>query len=157
GRGAGRRCWTRCSARTPACRPLTPPGGPRRCWRWHGAPTRAARGRPAAPRRADLAGGCQRHKGLHATAARLYAQAFARQPGLAGDLARQPRYNAACCAALAGCGRGKGAATLRPMDRLALRRQALTWLRADLAGWAWLAEKADAPLRRRIAGTLAHW
>jgi serine/threonine-protein kinase len=100
----------------------------------------------------DFASICQ-HKQLHTAAARFYAEAFVRQP----DLAHQHRYDAACSAALAGSGQGKDADTLRRMDRLALRRQALTWLRADLTRWAKLAERADAPLRRHIAATLAHW
>jgi tetratricopeptide (TPR) repeat protein len=81
--------------------------------------------------RLGLAGVCQAKK-LHHTAARLYADAFAADPRLAGDLARPHRYNAACCAALAAAGKGEDAATLTGQQRLALRRQALTWLRADL-------------------------
>jgi tetratricopeptide (TPR) repeat protein len=63
------------------------------------------------------------------TAALLYREAFARQPELAGD----HRYNAACCAALAGCGQGKGASQLAFGVRLVWRKQALAWLQADLA------------------------
>jgi hypothetical protein len=69
---------------------------------------------------------------LYATAARLYRDAFARQP----RLTEAHRYNAACCAALAGCGQGKDAGRLDAGARGGWRRQALTWLRADLAARA---------------------
>jgi hypothetical protein len=45
------------------------------------------------------------------------------------------RYNAACAAALAGCGHGKVAVKLDNNERGRLRDQALNWLRADLAAW----------------------
>jgi serine/threonine-protein kinase len=41
--------------------------------------------------------------------ARLYADAFAADPGLTEDLAAGHRYRAARAAALAGCGRGEDA------------------------------------------------
>jgi hypothetical protein len=87
-------------------------------------------------------------------AARLCADAFAAERTLAGDLQAAHRYNAACAAALAAA--GKNATSLTAMERLALRRQALTWLRADLSAWARLlaAGKMD---RNRLAGTLTHW
>jgi hypothetical protein len=42
------------------------------------------------------------------------------------------RYDAACAAALAGCGNGKDTAKLSGDERAAFRKQALDWLRADL-------------------------
>src|SRR5262249_13062402 len=51
------------------------------------------------------------------------------------------RYNAACAAALAGCGQGNDAAKLDDKERSRLRKQALEWLRADLAAWGKLLEK----------------
>jgi serine/threonine-protein kinase len=74
---------------------------------------------------------CQAKK-LHHTAARLYADAFAAELKLAADLGAAHRYNAACAAALAAAGKGEDAARLDDEQRLALRRQALTWLRAEL-------------------------
>jgi serine/threonine-protein kinase len=70
-----------------------------------------------------------------ASAARLFVEAFAARPRLAEDLRAQHRYNAACYAARAGCGQGADAAGLTASDRLHWRRQALTWLRDDLAAW----------------------
>src|SRR5262249_32950061 len=51
-------------------------------------------------------------KSHYAAAVRFYADAFAEQPQLAEDLLAPHRYNAACAAALAGCGQGKDAGQL---------------------------------------------
>ena len=82
--------------------------------------------------RLALAGWCQIKK-LYHTATRLSAAAFAADPRLADDLRAGHRYNAACSAALAAAGQGEDAAGLGEKGRRELRRQALTWLRADLA------------------------
>jgi tetratricopeptide (TPR) repeat protein len=80
----------------------------------------------------DFAGLCHYQWRLAETA-RLYADAFAAEPRLADNLAAGYRYNAACNAAPAGCGEGKGAPGPDDKERPRLRQQALTWLRADLA------------------------
>jgi tetratricopeptide (TPR) repeat protein/serine/threonine protein kinase len=80
----------------------------------------------------DLATMC-RLKQLHAGAVRFFAFAYAADPRLAGDLKAAHRHRAACSAALAAAGQGRDADKLSGTERLALRRQALTWLRADLA------------------------
>ncbi len=105
--------------------------------------------------RIELAGVCRRKK-LHAAAARLAAEAFALEPGLAGQVQAGYRYQAARAAALAGCGNGEDAATLSPSQRQALRRQALTWLRAEQALVARLVERGEIG-RSRAARTLASW
>jgi serine/threonine-protein kinase len=92
----------------------------------------------------------------HAAAATLYADAFAADPRLADDLEAGHRYNAACAAALAGCGAGKDAGTLQPVDRLALRRQALTWLRAELGSWTRQVAAGEVG-RSRLVRTLTSW
>jgi tetratricopeptide (TPR) repeat protein len=102
----------------------------------------------------DLALMCQEHKKLYAAAARLYAAAFAAEPKFAEALSSH-RYNAACAAALAGCGQGEDAASLDDAERARLRRQALDWLTADLAAWAKLAEQPAT--RPRLQQELAHW
>jgi hypothetical protein len=79
---------------------------------------------------ADL---CRRYKRLYAASARFYAEAFADQPRLAEDSQKGHRYDAACAAALAAAGRGQDAGPLDDRGRARLRRQALDWLRADLA------------------------
>jgi hypothetical protein len=63
----------------------------------------------------------------------LWAGAFTADPMLADDLGAGHRYQAACAAGLAGSGKGKDAARLTARERGRLRRQALAWLRADLA------------------------
>src|SRR5262249_52830376 len=70
---------------------------------------------------------------LYGASARLYQQALAAQPSLAGDLRAGHRYDAACAAVLAGCGQGNDAGKLDAAERDRWRRQALDWLRADLA------------------------
>jgi tetratricopeptide (TPR) repeat protein len=105
--------------------------------------------------RIALAQLCQLKK-LYTAATRFYADAFAAQLGHAGDLDSPHRYQAACSAALAGCGRGADA-PLDDTERRRLRRQARTWLWADLTeharrvtqGWA----SAAATARQR----LRHW
>jgi serine/threonine-protein kinase len=77
----------------------------------------------------------------YAAAVRFYRDAFAAEPRLADDLQHQHRYNAACAAALAGSGQGKDAQTLSDKERARLRRQALTWLRADLDAYDQLLNK----------------
>src|SRR6185437_8355496 len=61
-----------------------------------------------AAERAEVAWVCHL-KRRHAAAARWYEEAFTQRPELARDSRRGYRYNAACAAALAGCGRGKDA------------------------------------------------
>jgi serine/threonine-protein kinase len=102
--------------------------------------------------RLELAVLCQHYKNLHAAAARFYADAFAAEPGLAERAGH--RSAAARSAALAGCSRGADAAGLSAADRARLRRQALAWLRADLAAWqARAGDTARAePARRALAG-----
>src|SRR5262249_13555726 len=88
--------------------------------------------KPSAAEQIALAELCARYKKLTAASVRLYADAFAAEPKLAEHA---NRYNAACAAALAGCGLGKDGATLDARERARFRRQALDWLRADLAAW----------------------
>jgi len=68
----------------------------------------------------------------YTVSARLYADAFTADSRLADDLKAGHRYNAACSAALAGCGQGKDDPAPDEAGRAKLRRQALDWLRADL-------------------------
>ena len=91
---------------------------------------------------------CRDH-GRPYAAARLYASAFAAQSSLADDLATRNRYDGACAAARAATDPGSDAAGPGEPERAGLRRQALDWLRADLA--------ADRQLRRRrqIGGLVA--
>jgi serine/threonine-protein kinase len=82
--------------------------------------------------RLGLAAVCQAKK-LNSAAARLYADALAADPKLADDLKAAHRHNAACAAALAGCGQAKDDPPPDESTRAELRGRALDWLRADLA------------------------
>ena len=70
-----------------------------------------------------------------ATSARLWSEAFAARPTLADDLRAGHRHRAARAAALAGSGRGKDDPTPDAAERERWRRQALDWLRDDLAAY----------------------
>jgi serine/threonine-protein kinase len=96
-------------------------------------------------------------KRLYAAAADFYTTAFTMKPQWAEDHRNGHRYHAACSAALAGCGHGEDAAGQGAAARERLRKQALAWLRADLAAWSqWL---AGDPAARRMAvqKALAQW
>jgi Flp pilus assembly protein TadD len=95
------------------------------------------------------------YKGLYATSARYFTEAFAADAKLADD--PRPRYQAARSAALAGCGRGAEETRPDEAGRAALRRQALQWLRAELARRARQLEGATPQERPRLAGDLRHW
>jgi tetratricopeptide (TPR) repeat protein len=102
----------------------------------------------------------QRFRRDYAAAVRLYDHAFADDPKLPDDLANNPpathRYYAVCCAALAGSGEGTDAPS-DPARRAALREQALTWLRADLA---WLGKQAasdNSADRKNAANAVNKW
>src|SRR5262249_28892812 len=78
---------------------------------------------------------CQRYRQEHAAAAGYYAEGLAASPVPVAELKPELLYEAACAAALAGCGQGKDAVGLAPTEKTRLRTQALDWLRAALASW----------------------
>jgi tetratricopeptide (TPR) repeat protein len=88
--------------------------------------------RPTMEELLGLAHLCQEYGRPHA-AAGLYAAAFVARPALADDLGSAHRYKAACAAARAADDPGADEALLGETARARLRRQALDWLRADLA------------------------
>ena len=112
----------------------------------------------SAAERIELAGLCSL-KHLNGAAARCYAEAFAAEPKLAEDLQAFHRYNAACAAALAGCGQGKDADTLDAKEKARLRGRALDWLRADLEAMGRLPDKGADPARSAagVGTVLRHW
>jgi tetratricopeptide (TPR) repeat protein len=112
---------------------------------------------PAGPsERIELAELCNL-KHLNRAAVRFYSEAFAGQPKLADALSGRHRYNAACVAALAAAGQGKDGDKLESKERARLRRQALDWLRANLAQWIKQMEKGPSEVRPGVQTTLAHW
>jgi serine/threonine protein kinase/tetratricopeptide (TPR) repeat protein len=98
---------------------------------------------------------CQEYKALYLAAFRFYRDAFAEQPTLADDLQQQHRYNAACAAALAGCGQGKDGDQTDDKERPRLRQQALAWLRSDLVAYRRDLDKEKA--RPAILQRMQHW
>jgi serine/threonine-protein kinase len=100
---------------------------------------------------------CAHYKRLHTTAYWLFVGAFTADPKLADDLRTLHRYNAARTAALAAAGRGEGADPLPDKAVVMLRRQALEWLRADVALWAKVAERDEAPAKQAVRQTMQHW
>jgi tetratricopeptide (TPR) repeat protein len=99
---------------------------------------------------------CQ-YKHRHAAAARFYAGAFAADPRPAADLQQQHRYNAACSAALAAAGQGEDAKRLPDKVAVMLRRQALQWLRADLALYVKLAVRDEPAGKQFVREKMRHW
>jgi Flp pilus assembly protein TadD len=95
-------------------------------------------------------------KRLNVAAVHFYEGAFAAQPELAEDLQAPHRYNAACVAALAGCGQGKDADKLDAKERESLRQQALQWLRANLESMGRLLDK-EPKRASNLAGALKYW
>jgi tetratricopeptide (TPR) repeat protein len=91
----------------------------------------------------------------YAGAARFSLAAFAAEPKLADGL-EGPRYEAAGAAALAGCGHGEDAAELDDKERARWRRQALAWLRQDLASWDRV-QRANAKAGVRVRQVMQSW
>jgi hypothetical protein len=107
--------------------------------------------------RLQLAFLCRHYKKLYAASAAWYVEAFAAEPQTANDLKAHHRYNAACAAALAGSGKGHDAGKLNDDERARLRRQALDWLRADLAIYAKQLPAANALSRTMLQKQMEHW
>jgi tetratricopeptide (TPR) repeat protein len=97
------------------------------------------------------------YKRMRVTASRLYVEAFAADPRLANDLRAGHRYDAACFAALAAAGQADDARQLPDKVVLMLRRQALRWLRADLALYALPVAREEAAARQAVRQGLVHW
>jgi serine/threonine-protein kinase len=103
---------------------------------------------------------CWFYKHRYAASARFYADAFAGRPELAEDLDTSDRYSAACAAALAGVGNGEDANRpdlLPDKAALAFRRQALGWLRADLAAWRRRLDGDEPAARAAVGRAMRQW
>jgi superkiller protein 3 len=96
-------------------------------------------------------------KKLCAAAAHFYGDAFTAEPKLAEAMPASARYDAACTAALAGCGQGKDTDKLDDEERARLRRQARDWLRQDLLGWGKAIDNGNAQARDDARGRMRHW
>ena len=96
-------------------------------------------------------------KKLHGASVRFWSEAFQSQPKLAEDMQVQNRYNAACAAAMAGCGQGKDDPPLDDTAKARWRKQAIDWLKADLAAWTKIVESGPPQARQAVSQTLQHW
>ena len=90
-------------------------------------------------------------------AALFFAAAFEVRPELANDLRTAERYNAACYAALAGCGQGDDAERLTGAERAHLRWLAREWLRADLTLRGMQLESGTVAARLEVRDKLPFW
>ena len=99
----------------------------------------------------------QPFKRLYAASCRFYAEAFVHDARLADDVQTRDRYDAACVAALAGRGQGADAFELVDKERARLRKQAVAWLRSDLANWTKQATSEELGSRERVRQTLRNW
>jgi serine/threonine protein kinase/tetratricopeptide (TPR) repeat protein len=86
----------------------------------------------ASRRAASYAGACSDRR-FFAASASLWSAAFAVDPALLENSDEDYRYKAACSAAMAGCGQGKDDPPPDETVKAKLRRQAIEWLRAELA------------------------
>jgi serine/threonine-protein kinase len=89
--------------------------------------------------------------------AQLYAEAFAADRKLPDDHRALHRYGAACCAALAGCGRGEDAGKLDGKEKARLRALALGWLAADLALWSKQLERGKGADHYEVGARMRRW
>ncbi|HEV3238477.1 MAG TPA: tetratricopeptide repeat protein, partial [Gemmataceae bacterium] len=103
---------------------------------------------------ADL---CMRFKNAYVSAAQFFTNAFKEAPTLADALMNGNRYNAACAAALASTGQGKEDPKPDERQRARLRKQALDWLRADLAAWSKQLDDDRPMLRPTLLQIVGHW
>jgi serine/threonine-protein kinase len=110
-----------------------------------------------AAERIALAQLCQKYKKLYAASARFYAETFDAKPELTKNPASGIRYNAACAAALAGCGEGKDDPKPDDKERVRLRQQSLDWLKADLALWSKQADSDKPKDREAVQQQMMHW
>ncbi len=98
-----------------------------------------------------------RDQGRYAAAARLLGNALAADPRFGEDRRFSHRYNAACYAAVAGCGKSRDDPLPDDPARAALRQQALDWLKAEHAAWAQLLESDEPQNSARITEKLNWW
>ena len=93
----------------------------------------------------------------HGLSARLFTEVLKADPKLADDRQARHRYNAACAAALAGCGQARDDPLPDEAARADLRKQALDWLRAELAAWGRVLDTRDPQALAGVERALRHW
>jgi eukaryotic-like serine/threonine-protein kinase len=96
-------------------------------------------------------------KKCYVAASRFFSQMLIADSMPADDLENSHRYQAACAAALASCGRGDDAGQLDEKERVRWRKQALDWLRAELKARGDLRPTNNPKERQRLQGWLRRW
>ncbi len=104
----------------------------------------------------EVAAFCHAKK-LYGASVRFWSDALQGEPKLADDMQFQNRYNAACAAAMAGCGEGKDDPPLDDTAKARWRKQAIEWLKADLAAWSKILESGAPQARQAVSQMLLHW
>jgi tetratricopeptide (TPR) repeat protein len=98
------------------------------------------------------------HNGKHhAAAVRLWAAALESDPKLGDDRQAAHRFNAACAAAMAAAGNGRYDPPLDEPAKAKFRRQALDWLKAELAAWGRFLEAGQPGAPSAILGKVGGW
>jgi serine/threonine protein kinase/Flp pilus assembly protein TadD len=97
------------------------------------------------------------HKNYYVAAARFWADAFTADPNLADDVSAGRRAMAASAAVLASAGQGVDPRQLDDKERVCWRKQAVDWLRADLAANAKLLASAKPQDRWLVQQRLRSW
>ena len=87
----------------------------------------------------------------------MMMKAFQADPKLADETQAHHRYNAACAAALAGCGQGKDEPPLDEAAKTPCAKQAIDWLKADLVVWTRQVEAGPPQARQLAAQILQQW
>jgi serine/threonine-protein kinase len=87
------------------------------------------------PTKLAVAEWCLKHSRRTARAVMVYASVLSTKP-LSANLIAAHRFDAACAAALAGCGVGEDVGRLDDYQRAELRKQAFDWLTAEYDAWA---------------------
>ena len=89
--------------------------------------------------------------------ARIVRAITTARPEFAQNLRFGYRYDAACLAALAGCGQGEDADKLTADERVRWRKQALTWLREELLARQQILDREGAKAGAQVAHQMNHW
>src|SRR5262249_48603997 len=104
--------------------------------------------------RLELARHCADYGERPRTALRLCLEAL---PQLEHDAEAQPRYHAACFAALIAAGKGRDTGGVDEQERARLRRQCHGWLKDELAARAKQLTGATPAERERVGQALRRW
>jgi tetratricopeptide (TPR) repeat protein/thiol-disulfide isomerase/thioredoxin len=96
-------------------------------------------------------------KGRLRDALAAFREAERVEPALRESRHWQLLYHAACAAARAASGQGKDEPPPEEPEKAALRREALDWLKAELATWSKFLESGDPQARPGVRQGLNHW